>query len=95
MLWWEIFNEPNLAVEWGDNLNPAYYVQMLMASSQAIKQIAPDVMVISAGLAPTNGDGEIAISLPRKEPVTEVGGRIREARGKANWSGDLDAMRRD
>jgi len=49
----EVFNEPNLAVEWGDNLNPGYYVQMLIAGSQAIKQVDPNIMVISAGLAPT------------------------------------------
>ena len=49
----EIFNEPNLAVEWGDNLNPGYYVQMLIAASQAIKRVDSRIMVISAGLAPT------------------------------------------
>jgi len=49
----EIFNEPNLAVEWGDNLNPGYYVQMLIAASQAIKRVDSQIMVISAGLAPT------------------------------------------
>jgi hypothetical protein len=49
----EIFNEPNLAVEWGDNLNPGYYVQMLIAASQAIKQVDAHILVISAGLAPT------------------------------------------
>jgi hypothetical protein len=49
----EVFNEPNLSVEWGDNLNPGYYVQMLIAAYQAIKQVDSDIMVISAGLAPT------------------------------------------
>ena len=49
----EVFNEPNLAVEWGDNLNPGYYVQMLIAAYQAIKRADSQVMVISAGLAPT------------------------------------------
>jgi polysaccharide biosynthesis protein PslG len=49
----EVFNEPNLAVEWGDNLNPGYYVQMLIATSQAIKRVDPNIMVINAGLAPT------------------------------------------
>jgi len=49
----EVFNEPNLSVEWGDNLNPGYYVQMLIAASQAIKRVDPNIMVISAGLAPT------------------------------------------
>ncbi len=49
----EIFNEPNLSVEWGDNLNPGYYVQMLIAASQAIKRVDPHILVISAGLAPT------------------------------------------
>ena len=49
----EVFNEPNLAVEWGDNLNPGYYVQILVAASQAIKRVDPNILVISAGLAPT------------------------------------------
>lgn len=40
-------------VEWGDNLNPSYYVQMLITASQAIKRVDPNIMVISAGLAPT------------------------------------------
>ena len=49
----EVFNEPNLAIEWGDHLNPGYYVQILIAASQAIKRVDPNIMVISAGLAPT------------------------------------------
>ena len=49
----EVFNEPNLAIEWGDQLNPSYYVQMLIAASQAIKRVDPNIMVISAGPAPT------------------------------------------
>ncbi len=49
----EVFNEPNLAIEWGDSLNPGYYVQMLVAASQAIRRVDPQVMIISAGLAPT------------------------------------------
>ena len=49
----EVFNEPNLAVEWGNHLNPGYYVQMLIAASQAIKRVDLNIMVISAGLAPT------------------------------------------
>lgn len=49
----EVFNEPNLEREWGPFMNPAEYAGMLEWAYYGIKQVAPDVMVISAGLAPT------------------------------------------
>jgi len=49
----EVFNEPNLEREWGPFMNPAEYAGMLEWSYYGIKQASPDVMVISAGLAPT------------------------------------------
>jgi hypothetical protein len=49
----EVFNEPNLVAEWGDHLNPRYYVRMLIAASQSIKRIDANILIISAGLAPT------------------------------------------
>lgn len=50
-----IWNEPNLAQEWG-NLppDPAGYVSLLKAASQAIRETDPDAVIVSAGLAPTN-----------------------------------------
>lgn len=51
---YQIWNEPNLAREWGDRPpNPAEYVEMLRVGYQAIKTADPQAIVITAGLAPT------------------------------------------
>ena len=51
---YQIWNEPNLAREWGGQVpDPAGYVQLLRACYVGIKQADPDALVISAGLAPT------------------------------------------
>jgi hypothetical protein len=56
-----IWNEPNLALEWGgEPPDPAAYVQLLRVGYQAVKAGDPDALVVAAGLAPTNGDGERA-----------------------------------
>jgi polysaccharide biosynthesis protein PslG len=49
----EVFNEPNLAIEWGPRIDPAGYATMLAAAYPRIKQVDPSITVISAGLAPT------------------------------------------
>lgn len=55
---YEIWNEPNLAWEWGGRSpDPAYYVEMLRQAYRGIKSADPGAMVVSAGLAPTLGDG--------------------------------------
>jgi hypothetical protein len=57
-----IWNEPNLALEWGGHApDPADYARLLRAGYQAVKAGDPDALVIAAGLAPTNGDGERAM----------------------------------
>jgi hypothetical protein len=51
---YQVWNEPNLAREWGDKLpDPIAYNRMLKASYAAIKSADPQAMVISAGLTPT------------------------------------------
>lgn len=51
---YQIWNEPNLAREWGDRPpNPAEYVEMLKVGYQAVKAADPQAIVVSAGLAPT------------------------------------------
>ncbi len=57
---YQVWNEPNLAQEWGgETPNPAGYVELLRACYIAIKEADPDALVISAGLAPTgNGPPE-------------------------------------
>ncbi|MBN2470590.1 MAG: hypothetical protein JXN59_07695, partial [Anaerolineae bacterium] len=49
----EIHNEPNLAMEWPRGPNAWEYTQMLRVAYETIKGIAPDVIVVSGGLAPT------------------------------------------
>jgi hypothetical protein len=57
-----IWNEPNLALEWGGQApDPAAYVQLLRVGYQGVKAGDPDALVVAAGLAPTNGDGDLAV----------------------------------
>ncbi len=50
---YEIWNEPNLAAEWGRTPSAREYTELLQASYKAIKQADPKATVISAGLSPT------------------------------------------
>ena len=53
-----IWNEPNLALEWNDEVPDAEaYVALLKAGYEASKAVAPDVPVLGGGLAFTEGDG--------------------------------------
>lgn len=59
---WQVWNEPNLAREWGGNRpDPAAYVALLGDIYTAIKAANPNALVISAGMAPTGTDNEIAM----------------------------------
>jgi len=51
---YQVWNEPNLAREWGGRApDPAEYVELLRACYIGVKTADPDALVISAGLAPT------------------------------------------
>ncbi len=51
-----IGNEPNLTEEWGNGKpNAKNYTQALCAAYKVFKQVAPQIVVVSAGLAPTAG----------------------------------------
>lgn len=51
---YEVWNEPNLAREWGDDPpNAAEYVALLRVAYRRIKEADPNATVMSAGLAPT------------------------------------------
>lgn len=59
---YQIWNEPNLAREWGNKRpDPAGYARMLKMAYSAIKAIDPNAIVITAGMAPTGTDNEIAM----------------------------------
>lgn len=59
---YQVWNEPNLSREWGDQPpNPAEYTELLKVCYQAIKAADPDAIVISAGLAPTGTNDATAV----------------------------------
>jgi polysaccharide biosynthesis protein PslG len=59
---YEIWNEPNLDREWGDQKpDPVAYTSMLRASHQAIKAADPQALVISGGMSPTTDTSQHAI----------------------------------
>lgn len=58
----QIWNEPNLAREWGNKPpSAAEYVTLLRSSYQTIKAIDPDMVVVTAGMAPTGTCCDIAV----------------------------------
>ena len=59
---YQIWNEPNLSREWGDQRpDPAAYVELLAACSEGIRARDPDAILISAGLAPTGNHDDLAL----------------------------------
>jgi hypothetical protein len=72
----EIGNEPNLAREWGNQPpDPAKYVDVLRRAYTAFKSEAPDIIVVSAGLAPTAGlpDGSAVDDLWFAQRMLDLG----------------------
>lgn len=59
---YQVWNEPNLAREWGGNRpNPAQYVEFMRQAYSAIKRGNPNAIVISAGMAPTGSNDNNAM----------------------------------
>jgi hypothetical protein len=59
---YQIWNEPNLAREWGNQPpNPVQFVEMLKVAHAAVKKADPDALVITGGLSPTTATGSIAM----------------------------------
>ncbi len=59
---YQIWNEPNLSREWGEEVpDAAAYTELLRVCYQAIKAADPLAIVISAGLAPTGTGPPVAI----------------------------------
>ncbi len=58
---YQIWNEPNLSREWGNQPPDAEgYIELLRSCSEAIRAADPDAILISAGLAPTGQYDDIA-----------------------------------
>jgi polysaccharide biosynthesis protein PslG len=72
----QIWNEPNLQGEWGAlPIDPRGYVDLLEVGYRAAKRANPDVVVLLAGLAPTDQTGPDNLSdLLFLERVYEYGG---------------------
>jgi hypothetical protein len=59
---YQIWNEPNLAREWGGRPpNPEEYTRLLSIAYRRIKEADPEALVISAGLTPTGTSSEEAM----------------------------------
>jgi len=57
-----VWNEPNLSREWGGGPpDPEAYTALLCRTHAALKAADPSALVVSAGLAPTNGDNGLAM----------------------------------
>ncbi len=57
-----VWNEPNLAIEWGRGVaQPWAYVGVLGAAYRRIRAADPGALVVAAGLAPTNENSERAM----------------------------------
>lgn len=51
---YQIWNEPNIHPEWGNQaVNPEGYTEMLCRTYAALKAVDPEIVVITAALAPT------------------------------------------
>jgi hypothetical protein len=59
---YEVWNEPNLAREWGgQSPNAAEYVKLLKIAYARVKEADPNAMVVSAGLTPTGTQPPVAV----------------------------------
>jgi hypothetical protein len=57
-----IWNEPNLAVEWGGQPpDPAAFTEVLKVGYEAVKTVDPEALVVAPGLAPTNSNNGEAV----------------------------------
>jgi hypothetical protein len=58
---YQVWNEPNLAREWGGkHPDAAGYARLLKIAYGAIKGVDPNAIVITAGMAPTTQDNDLA-----------------------------------
>lgn len=57
----QIWNEPNLSVEWGGRIDPDGYFQLLQTSYSRAKAADPNVVILSAPMAMTNEHSDRAM----------------------------------
>lgn len=60
---YQVWNEPNLHIEWGGQpVDPAGYVRLLRAAHRALKGVDPGAVVLAAALAPTRDERPEALN---------------------------------
>lgn len=94
---YQIWNEPNIFPEWGNSfVDPAGYTEMLCRTHDALKEVDPNIVVISGALAPTISlDGYFGFSdLIFLQEIYDNGGAdcfdVLSAQGYGLFSGPTD-----
>ncbi len=94
---YQIWNEPNIYPEWGNNfVDPARYTEMLCRTYAALKRVDPEIVVISGAIAPTISlDGYYGFSdLIFLQEMYDLGGGdcfdVLSAQGYGLFSGPTD-----
>ena len=57
----QVWNEPNLAAEWGGSIDPDGYAELLRVAAAAARRVDPNVVILSAPLAMTTENSERAM----------------------------------
>ncbi len=57
----QIWNEPNLAAEWGGAIDPNAYAELLAVASSAARDVDPNVVILSAPMAMTTENSDRAM----------------------------------
>lgn len=74
----ELWNEPNLWIEVGgaEHIDPAKYVNLLQITYPQLKEFAPEIMIISAGLSPGGDRPTLAMDdVDYLEQMYQLGGQ--------------------
>lgn len=95
---YQIWNEPNLAAEWGKTPSAQDYVRLLQMAYLRAKAIDPGVVILSAALAPTLGtpDGLNESDLTYLQAMYDAGAGnvfdVLSAQGYGLWTGPGDRV---
>jgi polysaccharide biosynthesis protein PslG len=57
----QIWNEPNLAAEWGGQIDPEGYAHLLQVAASAARAVDPNIVILSAPLAMTTENSDRAM----------------------------------
>jgi len=94
--YYQIWNEPNIYPEWGDQpVDPVAYTQLLKVGYTRAKEADPEAVIISAGLAPTTEMGLKNLSdLVFLQKMYDAGAKgyfdIMSVQGYGLWTGPDD-----